>query len=185
MERDVDVIISVDARDYSRAQKAAEQAYQLVDVPEKHFLRTSSDEELVDIVSHPTEWSPFDVAHAKKMIEQRDINAQAITLAREQAIGELQRGKAMSIWLFLATLLFTLISWSFILYLSVLMVIICSLGLLLSWSTITMKKYAGEKSYYAYNDRSRTVAVGLFILNCISILSGVALIMYSNAISNI
>src|SRR5689334_10826652 len=60
----------------SRAER--EREYLKTDLTADHYLLTSTDEELVEILAHPSDWCGFDVAHARRLIIQRGIDLKKV-----------------------------------------------------------------------------------------------------------
>ncbi|MCB1228593.1 MAG: hypothetical protein KDK99_22510 [Verrucomicrobiales bacterium] len=165
---DPEVIISVRRADFSAARAAMEEEYLKVDLPSDHYLLTSPDEELAEILGKPVEWSPFDVAHARKLAEARGIEPADIERQSEERAKRLKQGKPAS-----GSLLF--FGWLF----SVLGGLI---GLGIAWSICFMKEKSPEGDFFTYDEKSREIAKPMFILACV--MTGLALILrFSNIVS--
>jgi len=109
MERDVDVIVSVKIEDYIRAQEAAEAYYLTTELPDDHYLLTSSDDELLEIIAAPMEWSPFDVAHAKSLAEQRSIDLNPMVQLSEEPKQQLYHRKSYGRLLIIVIVIFSVV----------------------------------------------------------------------------
>ncbi|RYD37654.1 MAG: hypothetical protein EOP87_03080 [Verrucomicrobiaceae bacterium] len=78
------VIVSVRQADFEAAREAMERDSLEVDLPDDHYLRTFTDEEIEEIVAKPDEWSAFDVAHARRLMKQRGIVPARVEALREE-----------------------------------------------------------------------------------------------------
>lgn len=147
-----EVIISVRREDYIAARSAMEDEYLKIKLPEDHYLLTSADDELADILGKPEEWSAFDVAHARKIARDRGIDDALIKRKKSERMEQLQRGKPVSKKL----LIFGWIS-------SVLGGLI---GLGIAWSICFMKEKEPEGEFYTYDERSRELGRPMFKVAC-------------------
>lgn len=68
-----DVILSVAEGDYRVAREKLEAAYGNESLPEGHFLNHASNEDIAAILAEADEWSPFDVAQARNLQNERSI----------------------------------------------------------------------------------------------------------------
>lgn len=66
--------LSVNATDYLQAWEALEKAYLSHPIPEDYFLSNPTDDELIEILSAPNEWSPYNVAHARRIAKERELD---------------------------------------------------------------------------------------------------------------
>lgn len=80
----VDKLILVAKEDHASACKVMEESYAGTPLPEGHFLRDASDNEILEILAAPEEWSFFDLAHAKKLARERQLSA--VDLAEKKAV---------------------------------------------------------------------------------------------------
>ena len=69
-----EIIISVKRLDYKRSRAVIEANSLDADIPENHYLLTSTSDELLDIVLHPDDWNAFDVAHARRLLEEQGVS---------------------------------------------------------------------------------------------------------------
>lgn len=168
---DPEVIISVRRDDYLAARSAMEEAIPTIDLPDDHYLLTSSDEELIEILGKPGEWSPLDVAHARRLAKDRGIDEVDIEKKKNERMERLQRGKSAS-----NTLLF--FGWLF----SVLGVLI-GLGLIgvgIAWSLCFMKEKTPEGEFFTFDARSREIGKSMFFVACVT--TGIALFLWLSII---
>ena len=140
---DAQVIVSVPRNLYEAARAVMESENLKIELPENHYLLTSTDEELVEIVAKASEWSAFDVAHARRLIGQRGIDFKKIEDKRAEHLGQLRQGRRAS-----KTLIF--FGWVF----SVLGGVI---GVTIAWFLAYMKGRTPDGDFFTYDEESRAV----------------------------
>lgn len=72
------------------------------ELPADHYLRSFSEEELLEVVGKPDEWNAFDRVQARRLLAEkgRSLDETTVGLMREQRMDELSRPeKARGIWL--------------------------------------------------------------------------------------
>ena len=69
-----DILITVESQDYSKARHALEEALAESELPEGHFLCSASNDDILDMLASPGEWSSFDIAQAQKLARQRNLS---------------------------------------------------------------------------------------------------------------
>lgn len=79
-----DILLTVAADDYQRARDILETAYAKSRLPPGHFLLSATDEDLIEVLKSSSEWSPFDVAQARKLARERGIDEATIQEHREE-----------------------------------------------------------------------------------------------------
>ena len=137
------VIVSVPRNLYEAARAAMESESLKIELPDNHHLLTSTDEELVEIVAKASEWSAFDVAHARRLIGQRGIDFKKIEDKRVEHLGQLRQGQRAS-----KTLIF--FGWVF-------SVLGCLIGVGIAWSLAYMKEKTPHGDFFTYDEESRAV----------------------------
>lgn len=142
---DDEVIVRVPRNLYAAARAAMESQYLESELPEDHFLLTSTDEELVEIVGQSSEWSPFDVAHARRLIAQRGIDLKKVEAKTAEHMSQLQRGRAASQQLILCGWIFSILGGL--------------IGLGIGWSLAYMKEKTPHGDYFTYDEESRAAGV--------------------------
>jgi len=140
---DAQVIVSVPRNLYAAARAAMESEYLKIDLPENHYLLTSTDEELIEIVAQASEWSAFDVAHARRLIAQRGINLAQVEDKRAEHLRQLQSGRSASKQLIFFGWVF---SWLGGL-----------IGLGIAWSLASMKEKTPDGEFFTYDEESRAI----------------------------
>lgn len=88
-----DKLILVRKADHPRACRVMEASYASAPLPEGHFLADVSDDEVLEILAAPEEWSFFDLAQARKIARERQLSA--VDLAEKQVahVEELREGR--------------------------------------------------------------------------------------------
>jgi len=109
-----------------------------------YYLFNFSSDELMELLSKADEWSPFDVFHARKILEERGVKVsdQRLSELKEKRIAELKKPEQPQT------------SWIIIGYMCSLLGGI--LGIFIGWHLFTYKKTLpnGEKAFeYSENDR--------------------------------
>lgn len=151
-ERDAEVIFSVKASDYPRAREVLEQSYLGAALPADHHLLTASDDDLIEILAHENEWSAFDVAHARRLAEERGIDLARVEREREQSLRLKQEGKQASPFLTMGGMLCCILAGCGFLLFGI-------AGLGIGWSLVSMKDKTPEGVFPTYDERSRKSGV--------------------------
>ena len=158
------VIISVRSEDYAAARAAMEHDCLATPLPEDHYLLTSSDTELAEILAQPEEWSAFDVAHARRLVNERGIDLSIIAAKREERLTRLVQGKQAS---------------GFLLGLGWVSAILGGLlGIAIAWSLQYSKEKTPDGEFFTYNTESRTAGKLMFPVAIITVLLSVIVILY-------
>lgn len=145
---DAQMVVSVRDEDYDSARQALEADSLRFELPEDHYLLTSTDDELAEIVAVPDEWSAFDVAHARRLMKERGVTPTMVESKREVYRENLRTGKRASMYLIVG-------GW-----------ICCFLGgfigLGIAWSLCHMKEKTPDGEFYTYDDWSRRVGLSMY-----------------------
>lgn len=161
---DPEVIISVRKSDYPAARAAMEEDLIRVDLPDDHYLLTATDHELAEILGKPSEWSPFDVAHARRLAIQRGVDLDLIESLKRQRLEELKKGKPASRALMFAGWLFSALGGF--------------LGIGIAWSICFMKERTPEGEFHTYDARSRDLGKGMLFIGCLVLVLIILLRIY-------
>ena len=151
--------VLIPAKDLPRAQKILEKQAEVLVTGDNqdHYLHQFSNPELVEILTKPHEWSEYDVALAKKILEDRgeEVNMEEISRRKKEELHELAKPEKLStVWIGIGYLL------------SLLGGLLGMISGLLFW---TMKKrMPNGKKVYAYDKNSRTHGMLMFFLSLIS-----------------
>ncbi|MEM1084216.1 MAG: hypothetical protein AAGI48_08840 [Verrucomicrobiota bacterium] len=138
-----EVVIAVRKENYKAARNALENASLKDELPDDHFLHEATPEELVQIVGDADEWSPFDVAHASRLLRERGIDLEEVEEKRVARIEALRTGKPAPASLIRAGWFFTVVG-GFI-------------GMGIAWSLCTMKEKTPYGTYFSYDGESREI----------------------------
>jgi hypothetical protein len=88
-----DLFITVREADFLHAREVLETAYAKTKLPPGHFLLSATDEDLIEVLGSPSEWSAIDVAHVRKMVKERGIEELVIQARREVQHAGLAHGR--------------------------------------------------------------------------------------------
>lgn len=91
--------VMVAEEDLDAARAALEKAYAESELPEGHFLCNATDAELAEVMLNTTEWSAFDVAHARRLAAERKLDLQQAAAEQQQNKQRLAQGKPAAQWL--------------------------------------------------------------------------------------
>ena len=140
---EAEVVVSVPRDLYGAARAAMESACPATRLPEDHYLLTSTDEELIEIVAQSSDWSAFDVAHARRLIGERGIDIKRIEGKRAEHLRQLRLGKPASKKLIFFGWFFSCLGGL--------------IGLGIAWSLCYMKEKTPDGEFPTYDERSRAV----------------------------
>ncbi len=95
-----EVIISVIARDYDKAQSVLEEDALESPLPDDHHLHHASDDELLEVVLLPDEWNSFDVAHARNILRKKGLSLSEKDLLslKQIKIRDLEKGEGAAFY---------------------------------------------------------------------------------------
>lgn len=142
-EEATEKIINIQTSDHEKARAALEADSLNSDLPEGHHLLLSTDDELAEIINHASEWSPFDVAHARKLLEERGFDIKKLAEDRNQRIALLKKGKP-------APRALVILGWIF----SILGGVI---GIAVAWSLCHTKDKTPDGEFHRYDEASRAI----------------------------
>jgi hypothetical protein len=158
---DPEVIVSVRKEDYDAARAVLENEYGKVDLPDGHYLLSSSDEDLAEILANPGEWNPFDVVHARRLAEERGLNPVEIEKKKQERIQQLKQGKPASKILLSFGWIFSIIG----LYAGMFGIA----GIVAAWALCFSKNRTEDGNFYTYNSKSRMQGICMFLIAIIFI----------------
>lgn len=138
---DFEAFITIRTFDHSAARKALEADSLESELPTDHHLLSSSDDELIEVVTHASEWSAFDVAHAQRLLSERGVDLTKLEEERDQRIAHLKKGKPASKALILFGWVFTILGGL--------------IGLLIAWSLSHTKDKTPDGEFHRYDEASR------------------------------
>lgn len=95
-EAATDVIVSIRRKDYARARAVLERSFLAAPIPPDHHLADADDDDLMEILANEHDWSPFDVAHARRMARERGIDTARIRELTDQRLRLLHEGRQAS-----------------------------------------------------------------------------------------
>ena len=147
-------IVSVREEDYEAARAVMEHDSLQVELPSNHYLLTSTDDEIAEIVAQPGEWSAFDVAHARRLMKERGIDPARIETLRQERLLQFREGKQASSFLIGFGWFATVMGgW---------------LGAVIAWSLCNSKEQTPDGEFHTYNARSRAEGKIMFPIACVT-----------------
>ena len=149
------MIVSVRMENYNEARAVMEAESLKTELPEDYYLLTSSDDELIEIVGCSTEWSAFDVAHSKRLLQERDVDLTMIQGKKKLYLEELKRGKRASTKLLFFGWLFSFTGGL--------------IGFGIAWSLCYMKNKTPEGEFFTYDSKSRKDGASMLFLSAVVI----------------
>lgn len=147
-------IVSVREEDHEAARNLMEHDSLQVELPSDHYLLTSTDDEIAEIVAQPGEWSAFDVAHARRLMKERGIDPHRIEIKRQERLQQLREGKQASPLLIGFGWLATIAGGWF--------------GIIIAWSLCHSKEKTPDGDFHTYNVRSRAMGKEMFPFACVT-----------------
>ena len=158
---DFEAFITIRTSDHTAARKALEADGLRSELPADHHLLSSSDEELLEVITHASEWSAFDVAHARRLLNERGIDPSKLEEEREQRIAYLQKGKPAPKSLIFFGWLFSILGGL--------------IGVAIAWHLSHAKDKTSDGEFHRYDEASRktgktitTIAVAVLVVTIIS-----------------
>lgn len=154
--------ITVPEGSFQQAREVLESAYAGTKIPEGHFLHTATDEDLIEVLSSPSEWSAFDVAHARRLARERGIADTVIEAGREVQLAAPAHGRKAP-W--------TLITYGYVSALLSGVNLIGPLGLfglvsalLVGLALVNYKERTPDGEFYRYDEASRRAGIRILVL---------------------
>jgi len=142
------LILSIPASRYPEARRILGQQYVVIPLPADHHLHSASDDDLIEILSHETEWDPYDVAHARRIARGRNIDQEFIQNIASQRLSRLREGKQASRLLVIGAILLAIVAaWG--------MPLLSAMALGIGWSLAAMKENQPEGRFPTYDAASR------------------------------
>ncbi|MFT6861700.1 MAG: hypothetical protein ACJAVK_000253 [Akkermansiaceae bacterium] len=145
---DFEAFINIRTSDHTAARDALEADSLKADLPANHHLLHSSDEELMEVITHASEWSAFDVAHARRLLTERGVDSTKLEEDRAKRIARLKKGKPASKKLIFFGWVFSLLGGF--------------MGIAVAWSLCQMKDKTPDGEYHRYDQASRQTGETMF-----------------------
>ena len=93
-----DMLVMVPWTEVKAARAALEASFAETELPGDHFLHSSTDEELLEILAVPLEWDPFVVVHARRLAAGRGLQPAATEAKAAEVMEALSLGKPAARW---------------------------------------------------------------------------------------
>ena len=148
-----EIKVMVRRDDFRKAKAILQESYSDYELPEGHYLLTSSDDELVEILSHRDSWSAFDVAQAERLAGERGLDLNKVREAEKERLILLKKGKRAPEWLIVFGWLGA-IGGGFV-------------GMAIAWSLRTMKEKTPDGDFFSYDEDSRKVGSQMRLVSTI------------------
>ncbi len=138
---DFEAFITIRTTDHDDARDALEADSLNSDLPADHHLLHSSDDELMEVITHASEWSAFDVAHARRLLSERGVDSTKLEEERAQRVALLKKGNPAPKVLILLGWIFSLLGGA--------------IGIAIAWFLSQTKDKTPDGEYYRYDQASR------------------------------
>lgn len=148
--QDAEVIVTIHKDDYQAARAALEQANLSVKLPEGYHLLDATDDELAEILGHESDWSPFDVAHARRLAGERGVDMEKVIAERAAYLQKLQNGKPAPQILITAGWIFSVLGGVF--------------GAGIAWSLMHSKDKTPHGEFFTYDKDSQKTGARMMCL---------------------
>ncbi|MEO0414365.1 MAG: hypothetical protein AAF226_05380 [Verrucomicrobiota bacterium] len=168
------MIITVHGEDFGTAREALESLYADLPLPDDHHLHSASDEDLIEILGNSADWSPFDVAKAKQMAADRQIDPEKVEQEQIESLARKQTGKPASPILLVATPILILVA------VFTGHPLIWAMAIGIASSICFMREKSPQGNFYTFNAKSRKAGKLLFFAALGLLLFSIALRVFSN-----
>lgn len=146
------IIISVASSDYPKAREVVEAEALLSEIPQGHYLLTTTTSDLQEILQDAAEWSPFDVAHARRLLTEKGIEIESPEKLAAAYQAKLKEGKKASLSLLALAIILPVIG-------AITTIILCCIiGSGIALSITFMKSKTLEGRYPTFDKKSRKIA---------------------------
>lgn len=145
-----DMMVMVEREDVKAARAALEGSFTETPLPEDHFLHSSPDEEILEILAAPNEWDPFVVVHARRIARERDLKLVVEEAKSAEYLQALAKGKPAERW-------HVILGWISVVLGGV-------VGMWIGFSLAYDKDSHEEGDFYSYDAPTREM--GLWMLGC-------------------
>ena len=164
----IQVVLSVPASRHAEARRLLEDRHARLPLPDDHHLLTASDDDLIEILSHEEEWSPYDVAHARQLARARNIDEELIRHLAATRLARVREGRQASRLLVIGGILLAVGgTWG----LPLLSIMATGIG----WSLFSMKDKHPDGSFPTYDEASRRTGKVIFLFGLVTLPVGLLL----------
>ena len=148
------IIVQVPADQCGLAMAAMDKEYLKSGLPEDHFLHRASDDDLTTMLGETNTWNPYDMAHARRLIEERGIDPAAVAARKAEYQQQLILGRRAPSGLVAAGWICAFLGGIF--------------GALIGWSLSSSKETTPAGEFYTYDEASRKTGHAILALSCLS-----------------
>lgn len=167
-----EIIVSIRRSDFDAARDAIEQEFLQVELPDDHHLLTATNDELAEILGKPSEWSPFDVAHARRLSKAKGVDLGEIEKKKTERIQKLEQGKpAPTILLYCGWVCSFLGGFIWLLG--------SVIGIGIASSLLFLKEKTPEGEFFTYDQKSREIGKPMLVISVAMGLIGITLRFWS------
>ncbi|WP_395740873.1 hypothetical protein [Prosthecobacter sp.] len=142
-----DKLILVPREALSKASALMEESYGGLPLPEGHFLHDASDDEILEIIAAPEEWSFFDLAHARRIASERQLSAGDLEQKKVEHVDAVREGKP-------APKMLLRLGW-------ILALVGSGIGIILGIGIAISKEKTPHGVFYKYDEASRKSGTGM------------------------
>lgn len=137
-----DMLVMVPHTEVKAARAALEASFEESELPEDHYLHTSTEEELLEILAKPEDWDPYLVLHARRLAEARGAQLEAKIETKAAEISEqMTQGIAAPMWQLM-------LGWAAVVFGGF-------LGVIIGYSLAYSKEKNLQGEYFTYNEATR------------------------------
>ncbi len=137
-----DMLVMVPYTEVKAARAALEASFAESELPKDHFLHTSTDEELLEILAKPEDWDPYLVLHARRLADARGTKLTAKVETKVAQLTEEQtRGFPAQPWQLI-------LGWAAVAFGGV-------LGIIIGYSLAYSKEKNLSGEYFTYDEATR------------------------------
>jgi len=152
-------LIKLRQDDFEKVDNFILQTTEINDLAPNHYLYSFTDEELIEILEKPYEWSEIDRTFAPKLLTNRgyDLSKLDIEGKKEKYVEQLTKGKEASEWMIMLGYFSALLGGL--------------LGLAMGWCLVRMKTtLPNGKQVYTYNEKCRKNGERMVIISVVVII---------------
>ncbi len=145
---DSERVINIERSNFEAARTLLEEDCLKADLPKDHHLLHSSDEELIEVVTHASEWSAFDTAHARRLLGERGVDVKKLEEERAARVARLRAGQPGPKGLILFGWVFSILGGL--------------IGIAVAYSLMTSKVTKADGEFLKYDEVTRKIGGKMF-----------------------
>ncbi|MFT6180897.1 MAG: hypothetical protein ACI9NQ_002158 [Paracoccaceae bacterium] len=162
-----ETVINIEASRYEAGRTVLETDALKTDLPKDYHLLNSSDEELIEVITHSSEWSAFDTAHARKLLGERGVDVAKLEENRAERIAHLKQGQVASKALITSGWVFAILGGI--------------LGIAIGYALTSTKNKGPDGEFLKYDKASRETGAKMFKVGvCVAIVGVVIRVVFQD-----